>query len=299
LKKSHSENAVGPWARQKLDGLESYLSAYTTALSKQRFRLVFIDAFAGAGKSRVREAWSGLDESEIQLFEDETIAQGEEEFIEGSPRRALSIRRPFHSYHFFDADAARAGLLRDLRGEFSDREIDVRVGDANQLVQALAPTLQGSRTKAVAFLDPYGPHLHWRTVEILAGTKNVEVIINLPLAMAINRLITRSGDVPDSWRRSLNACFGNDEWYRMCYREQGDLFGRSSITKVDDAAARLLNYYAGRLKTIFGHVATPSVVRNTRGMPIYYILWAGPNTLGLKIADHVLKQGEKVRRPRR
>ena len=198
LKKSHSENTVGPWARQKLDGLESYLSAYTTALSKQRFRLVFIDAFAGAGKFRVREAWSGLDESEIQLFEDETIAQGDEEFIEGSPRRALSIRRPFHSYHFFDVDAARVELLRSLREEFSDREIDVRVGDSNRLVQPLAPTLRGWGTKAVAFLDPYGPHLHWRTVEALAVTNNVEVIINFPLAMAINRPITKSGDIPDN-----------------------------------------------------------------------------------------------------
>ena len=299
LKKSHSENTVGPWARQKLDGLESYLSAYTTALSKQPFRLVFIDAFAGAGKSRVRKAWSGLDESEIQLFEDETIAQGEEEFIEGSPRRALSLRRPFHSYHFFDADAARAELLRDLQGEFGDREIDVRVGDANQLVQALAPTLRGWRTKAVAFLDPYGPHLHWRTVEALAASKNVEVVINFPLAMAINRLITRMEDISDNWRRSLDAVFGSNEWYQICCREQGDLFGGSYITKVDDAAARLLGYYAGRLETLFGYVATLSVVRNTRGMPIYYILWAGPNPRGQKIAAYVLKQGEKVRRPAR
>ncbi|MBA2723785.1 MAG: hypothetical protein H0U56_13050, partial [Methylibium sp.] len=103
----------------------------------------------------------------------------------------------------------------------------------------------------------------------------------------------RASDIPDNWRRSLNACFGSDEWYRICYCERGDLFGGSSITKVDDAAARLLNYYAGRLKTLFGYIAKPSVVRNTRGMPIYYILWAGPNPRGLKIADHVLKQGEK------
>jgi len=83
LKKSYSENTVGPWARQKLDVLENYLSAYTTALSKQRFRLVFIDAFAGAGKSRVRGTWSDLDESEVRLFDDEIVAHGEEEFIEG------------------------------------------------------------------------------------------------------------------------------------------------------------------------------------------------------------------------
>ena len=56
MKKSHVENTVGPWARQKLDGLEAYLNAYTTALKKQRFELVFIDAFAGAGRSRLNLA---------------------------------------------------------------------------------------------------------------------------------------------------------------------------------------------------------------------------------------------------
>lgn len=295
MRKTHSENTVGPWARQKLDGLESYLSAYTIALSKMPFRLVYIDAFAGAGKSRVRDAWSG-DDDEAQLFEDERLARGEEEFIEGSPRRALNLRRPFNAYHFFDADAGRADLLRGLRDEFSDRGIEVRVGDANELVQALAPQLRGE-TKAVAFLDPYGPHLHWRTLEALAATGNVEVIINFPLGMAINRLIKRSGDNPDSWRRMLDACFGSEEWQEICYRTQEDLFGKPSISKVEDAAARLLHYYVRRLKKLFGYAATPSVVRNTREVPIYYMLWAGPNPLGLKIANHVLEQGERVRRP--
>jgi hypothetical protein len=32
-------------------------------------------------------------------------------------------------------------------------------------------------------------------LEALAATRNIEVIINFPLAMAINRLIGRSGDV--------------------------------------------------------------------------------------------------------
>lgn len=36
MKKSHVENTVGPWARQKLDGLEAYLHAYTVALKKQK-----------------------------------------------------------------------------------------------------------------------------------------------------------------------------------------------------------------------------------------------------------------------
>jgi three-Cys-motif partner protein len=116
--------------------------------------------------------------------------------------------------------------------------------------------------------------------------------------MAINRLITRNGDIPERWRQGLHACFGSTDWEHLVYREQSDLFGETTKEKVDDAAKRLLDYYVGRLKTVFGHVATPSAVRNTRGVPIYFMLWAGPNGLGHRIANHILSKGDKIALPK-
>jgi len=298
LKKSHIENTVGPWARQKLDGLEAYLNAYTTALKNQDFELIFIDAFAGAGRSKIRDVWDGADEADVLLFDDDFVI-AEEQFIEGSPRRALSLQRPFDKHFFFDADVARAQLLNDLKTEYPGRQIDVRVGDANHLIQELAPSLDKRMNRGVAFLDPYGPHLEWQTIEALGRTGKFEVIINFPLGMAINRLITRNGDIPNRWRRGLNACFGCSEWEQLVYREQTDLFGGTIKEKVDDAAKRLLDLYVSRLKTVFRHVATPSAVRNTKGAPIYYMLWAGPHPLGYKIADYILSKGDKVVAPRK
>ena len=297
MKKSHTENTVGPWARQKLDGLENYLDAYKTALKKQRFELIFIDAFAGAGRSRIRDAWGGADEEDMLLLDDNFIAS-EEQIIEGSPRRALGLKRPFDKYYFFDVDAGRAQLLSDLKTEYPGRQIDVRVGDANRLIQNLAPSLDKPMTRGVAFLDPYGPHLEWRTIEALGRTGKFEVIINFPLGMAINRLITRNGDIPEQWRKALNACFGSNEWERLVYRKQADLFGGTTKEKVDDAAKRLLDHYVSRLKTVFGYIAIPSAVRNTQGVPIYFMLWAGQNGLGRKIADCILSKGERVTAPR-
>ncbi len=298
MKKSHVENTVGPWARQKLDGLEAYLHAYTKALKKQSFDLIYIDAFAGAGRSRIRTAWTDADEEDIQLIDDEFM-KSEEQFIEGSPRRALGLENPFSRYYFFDADAGRAALLEGLQSDFPERKINVQVGDANGLIQKLVPSFSGRSTKGVAFLDPYGPHLDWQTVAALAATKNFEVIINFPLGMAINRLITRSGDIPDNWRTGLNGCFGSTDWETLVYAEQTDLFGDTTRHKVDDAAQRLLNYYVSRLKDLFGHASSPSVVRNTRGVPIYYMLWAGPHPLGYKIADYILSKGDRISPPKK
>ncbi|NJL09185.1 MAG: three-Cys-motif partner protein TcmP [Methylacidiphilales bacterium] len=185
-------------------------------------------------------------------------------------------------------------LLEGLQSEYPERRINVQIGDGNALIKQMLPIVDGRNKRGVAFLDPYGPHLEWSTLQDLGATKHFEVIINFPLGMAINRLITRSGEIPEKWRADLNSCFGSGEWENLVYDERPTLFGESNRQKVDDAAKRLLEYYVRRLKGIFGYVATPSVVRNTRGSPLYYMIWAGPHPLGHKIADHVLKLGERI-----
>lgn len=298
MKNSRGKNTVGPWARQKLDGLEAYLDAYTTALSKQNFDLYYIDAFAGSGKSRLR-GYSDDNDPTNSPFLDEAFAASEAEFIEGSPRRALGLSRPFKKYFFFDADPIRAQILATVGKEYPGREFVVEIGDGNQLIRSLLPRIDSPAARGIAFLDPYGQHLHWHTIEALAATKRFEVIINFPLGMAINRLITKSGDIPVNWRRDLDACFGSNDWERLVYDETPTLFGNTERQKAENAGKRLLEYYVGRLKRIFGHAATPSLVRNTRGTPIYYMLWAGPHPLGHKIADHILRLGERIASSRR
>lgn len=151
----------------------------------------------------------------------------------------------------------------------------------------------------MAFLDPYGPNLHWQTVEALAKTRQVDVILNFPLAMAINRLITHDPNIPENWSRMLDACFGTSAWRDLSYEEiPSDLFGEAGIRKSDATAERLLALYHGRLKDAFGYVAEPSLVSNTRGAPLYYLMWAASNPRGKPIADHILKLGARIKAPK-
>ena len=46
-------------------------------------------------------------------------------------------------------------------------------------------------------------------------------------------------------------------------------------------------------------VANTRLICNTKKAPLYYLLWAGPNKLGLKSADYILRQGERVSRSNR
>jgi three-Cys-motif partner protein len=292
MKKDHRENTVGPWAAAKLDALEAYLKFYGTALSKQPFQRVYIDAFAGACVTKVRGSGAAIEPS--AFFDEPDDSQAQEEFILGSPMRALNLPHGFHQHHFFDLDETRAETLWSAAGGRTD--VSVQVGDCNPLIRDLAPRLNARNIRGVAFLDPYGAHLEWSTLEALAKTGTMEVVINFPLAMAINRLITRSGDVPENWAEQLNACFGTDEWREIAYGREVNLFGDEITTKKGDVSQRLLDLYLDRLKALFPFVAKPHLIRNTRKAPLYYLIWAGPNKLGLKGAEYVLRQGEKVKK---
>lgn len=290
MKKGHRENTVGPWAAAKLGALEAYLKFYGTALSRQPFTRVYIDAFAGACITKVRS--SGVVAEPSPFFENLDDTEAQEEFILGSPLRALNIPNGFHRYYFFDIDETRAETLRAVAERRND--VTIQVGDCNPLIRKLAPSLKASNLRGVAFLDPYGAHLEWATLEALAETGTMEVVINFPLGMAINRLITKSGDVPNQWAEQLTACFGTEKWREIAYDREVDLFGNEITTKKGNVAERLLMLYIDRLNDLFPFVAKPRLIRNTRNAPLYYLIWGGPNRLGLKGASYILRQGEKV-----
>ena len=290
---------VGPWAREKLQALDEYLSFYTTALKNQTHwvkSLTFVDAFAGAGHARVRKTAraSGM-ESLLAAVETEPIDQGTEEYIRGSPRVALDIPHRFSRYVFIERDPDRADELKQLRAEYGEScRIDVRQGSAQHELEALLKDDLGQPGHlGVIFLDPFGMQVPWEMVERLAATRRIEVIVNFALGMAIQRLLTRSTELRPGWREALNRFFGSPDWYGQVYEEKVDLLG-SSVQKRVDAGKRLLGWYRMRLKVAFGHVSSARLIKNTRGGHLYYLIWAGPNALGLKGAQHILSKGESV-----
>ena len=295
---SEATPEVGPWAREKLQALGDYLNFYTTALKKQGHwvkSLTFVDAFAGSGQARLRRpAPSGM-ESLLAAIDPEPIDQAAEEYIRGSPRVALDIPNRFSRYVFIERDAGRAAELEQLCADYSQAcQIEVRRGSAQDEIEAL---LQGNLGRtghlAVVFLDPFGMQISWETIERLAATKRVEVIINFALGMAIQRLLTRSTELRPGWRETLDRFFGSPDWYHRVYEEQTDLLG-ATTQKRPDAGKRLLEWYRARLKDTFGYVSPAKLIKNTRGGHLYYLIWAGPHRLGLKGADHVLSKGESV-----
>lgn len=290
---------VGPWAEEKLDCLRKYLEAYTRILKNQKFiGYFYIDAFAGPGllKLRAQEEHSPAQESLLETAQYAADDEGEITYLAGSPRVALEIENRFTDYVFVEQDPIRIGRLKDLRAEFSSNRtrIHIREKDCNSYLRQLIRDMDDkwSQWRGIVFLDPFGMQVPWNTIAELGATRAVEVLINFPVGMAIQRLLKRSGQFTAKEKSKLDRYFGTDEWFDLLYKDDTDLIGQH-VEKVQESGDVLVRWYRNRLKEIFGYVTEAREIQSTTGRPLYYLIFAGPNKVGANIASAVLKQGAR------
>jgi len=279
----------GAWTDEKLKVLEGYLSAYTTALKNSSLSKGYIDAFAGTG---YRDAPDRLD-----LLPD-LIEEEPQTLLDGSARIALRTQPPFDGFVFIEQHGGRRAQLEPLKDEFPEHRdsIQVRGGDANEQIQEICG-VDWERRRAVLFLDPYGMQVEWKTIEAVAGTKAIDMWLLFPLGIGVNRLLTRTGAIPGSWRERLTILLGRNDWYDEFYRVETTptLFGDDESRVVRASIDTIGSYFNERLRSVFFAVANePKVLRNSKGSPLYLLCFAAGNENGsriaLKIANHLLSK---------
>ena len=300
----HRDGKVGPWARDKLECLEKYLNAYTRILRRRDWceGYLYVDAFAGAGRSEVRKAGSVSSAERLSFDISAFYANDEEElsYIDGSPRVALEIEHPFTRYIFIEKNQSRAAQLQNLKQEYSGRrEIDVIPENGSAVLTRLVSdsSVNWHSQRAVTFLDPFGMQVPWGSLEDLACTGAIEVFLNFPVGTAIQRQLPKSGKFSDEQREMLSQYFGSPEWEDILYVARTDLFGERDVQKVERSGEQLVRWYRGRLRKLFGYASQPHLIRNSQGSHLYYLIFAGPNATGAKIASDIfLRQGTKISR---
>jgi three-Cys-motif partner protein len=113
----------------------------------------------------------------------------------------------------------------------------------------------------------------WTTLEALARTRAIEVFLNFPVGMAIQRLLLRNAQFSQKQRQKLDSYFGSPEWYDVLYRVEPNFFGEAPV-KVDESGRALVNWYRDRLQKVFRHASKAALIRNTKGGHLYYLLLA-------------------------
>ena len=196
----------GSHTTAKLDVIQNYLEAYTTALSRQGFKTVYFDAFAGSGKVQIGDK-TGLFEGVADIGA----------IIEGSARRALQLKRPFDEYIFVEEIQKNVDHLLELQDEFpllADR-IKVRHSDANEEISNFCSSTNWSKTRSVVFLDPFGNQVDWNSIKRIAKTKSIDLWYLFPAGLGVNRLISKDGVILPDHEKSLNRLLGERDWEKI------------------------------------------------------------------------------------
>ena len=278
----------GNWSANKLERVRKYLSAYTTILSKYKFKFAYIDAFAGTGYQQLKSSPN----TNTLLFPE--LAETEpQEFLAGSALNALLAQPPFQTYIFVEKDAAKLNELALLKNTPTYKSLDIRLEnrDCNEYLQTLCAS-SWKKHRAVLFLDPFGMQVQWSTLESIASTKAIDLWILFPLGVAVNRILKRDGDISPAWRSRLDDIFGSPDWYQEFYHTTytKTLFGEESQVQKKTDFDGIGNYFVRRLRSIFPHVVdTPLYLYNSKNVPLYMLCFASHNQTAAKIAKDILE----------
>jgi three-Cys-motif partner protein len=271
------EDVVGPWALQKHGRLRDYLTQYTTIMKSQPWcqGFEYVDAFAGSGTARLRD---------------------QDVRIDGSPRIALDLPHPFTAYTFIETAPWRVEQLRQLKADYPSRDIRIVQENCNRvLTRDIAPRVRyASQRRAFAFLDPFGTHVDYDTIRLIAETRAIEIFLHFP-TMAINRTELHNRievDAEGADGDAMDRLWGGHGWHDRLYRQQPDLFGGVWDVKKRRTGARFLSnlFVEERLRPLFQYVTDPIVIKSTHGADLYSLIFAGHNGTGARIADHVFRK---------
>jgi three-Cys-motif partner protein len=274
---------------KKLETVQKYLSAFTTALKKKNFELIYFDACAGSGsstpKSEDKQGW---------MIEADDITVG-------SAVRALGVTPAFDRYIFNDIKRANVKSLNEIvESDFKHLKDRVTLTqlDANEALINLCETVNWRSSRAVVFLDPFGLQIKFATLERLARTQAVDVWYLVPVH-GMSRQVKGDGTVIDDGGRSVDDALGYTGWRDVVQLVEAapvDLFGHSeSALKKAVDAAWFEKCAHERLSTIFkGGVLNETLPLGRNGLHEFSLMfaWANPTEpakLAAKLAKAVLK----------
>jgi len=265
------------WTEDKLKALEKYFGAYMDVMKNQHWASPFyVDAFSGSGYVELKDG----------------------NLVEGSALRSLNFN--FAKFFFIDLNKKNIETLKEIvTKEYPDKihQVTFINDDANDaLEQLVSPKWKSQGWRGIAFLDPFATEVKWSSLEKIASSEVLDTWYLFPL-MALNRMLTKSGDISEDWQRKITSLLGTDEWMEGIYQDSGQM----SIFDDDDVILEKQNidglrkYILSRLRKVFPLVSDKAVVlRNKKHPPLFLLCFMGSNPskpakkAAQQIADHLL-----------
>jgi len=184
---------IGAWGEVKYRHVELYASLFTKSMRRKWDALVYLDLFAGSGRSRIR---------------------GTRRIISASPIVILGIPEAFDKYIFCEENKNYAEALeKRCRREFPDKRAKIITGNANTSASdILAEMPRPGRNRKVlgfCFLDPFQmQNLSFETIKTLSQ-RFMDFLVLIPSSMDANR---NEQHYVQQQNKTVDNFIGNPNW---------------------------------------------------------------------------------------
>jgi len=187
-------NDVGLWTEEKHRLVAYYAAQFSGAMKDKFQKRVYIELYAGAGYSRIRDT---------------------DRIIPGSPIKALSLKDPFDKYIFCEADAEKQEALQiRVRRHAPNADVTFVPGDCDSNVGVIAAAIpRHSKTNKVlslCFVDPNDIGIKFETLKTLGATRMVDFVVLLALYMDALRAEQQYVRNPSK----INQLLGTESWQK-------------------------------------------------------------------------------------
>ena len=276
----------GEWTIQKLHIIEEYIKTYTTALKYQKVKKIYVDGFAGSGKTELK-----------CLAKDGTR---KEKIVDGSA--LLSLKYDFDEYYFLEVDEERIAILKNnVKASFPDKvnKVHFITGDCNKELSNVLSKITVYH-RCLMFLDPYALELKWETLKIISNCGVVDLWYLFPLSVV--RLMAKDKEIPDVNKDKVTSILGTDKWLDELFVEsqQMTFWGTTEYERVE--YNKVLEYIMSRFSTIFPFVSPNSkLLKNeAKNSPMFMLCFMMTNEsqraqkLASKLVKDIIKSAEKL-----
>jgi three-Cys-motif partner protein len=251
---------VGSWTEEKHRLVSLYCTLFSSAMKDKWAERVYVDLYAGAGYSKVR------DTSRI---------------IAGSPIRALRVKDPFDKYIFCEENTQCLDALRvRVKRAAPSANVVYVPGDCNKNVADVLAAIPPVSSLSLCFADPFDISLKFETLRVLSR-RYVDFMVLLAVYSDANRAYKRYV-MEDAVK--VDEFLGSDTW-RNRWKTADD--ERVIFPKF------LAKEFASSMETL-DYLPTPlhimKMVRSDeKNLRLYYIAFFSRRQLAYKLWDQVLK----------
>ncbi len=265
----------GEWTQSKMNIVLKYTQAYLHVMKGKPWKIMYFDGFAGSGDVKSPSF-----------------------FREGVATQILKIKDPvpFDMYYFVELNSRNADALeKKIKIEFPEKKnVHIVREDCNKKLYDLAKFLkgEGENYKVLAFIDPFGMSIKWDSIRSLIGL-GIDLWILIPTGIGPNRLLKKSGIIPEPWLEKLELFLGlpKEEIKSSFYKKKSqlNLFGIDEYQKEKHSVELLHEIYRKQLSNVFSFVSDSFVLRNQKNSILYHFLLASNNFTAVKIANDIIK----------